>query len=144
MVDKMNGSYIPYLFNERPDVASKFDGFTYYPNTVSHGEYTNFASPSLFGGYDYTPAQINSRSDVLLVEKQNEALLTMPIIFSNNGWNVSVVDPPYANYKWIPDLSIYDKYENIHAYHMSGVFNQVEPLLQDSGKDFEERLNRNL
>ena len=86
MMDKMNGSCIPYLFNERPDVAEKFDGFTYYPNTVSFGKYTNFGAPAVFGGYDYTPDAINERSDKLLVEKHNESLLAMPVIFSNEGW----------------------------------------------------------
>ena len=144
MIDKMNGQYIPYLFNERPDVAEQFDGFTYYPNTVSFGKFTNTGSPALFGGYDYTPDKINARSNVPLVDKQNEALLTMPVIFLNNGWNVSVVDPSYANYQWKPDLSIYDGYEGINAYHMSGVFNDRVPELADVGADQEARLNRNL
>ena len=144
MIDKMNGSYIPYLFNERPDVAAEFDGFTYYPNTVSFGKYTNFGTPALFGGYDYTPDKINARSDKSLVEKQNEALLTMPLLFADNGWNVSVVDPSYANYQWTPDLSIYDKYEDINAYHMAGVFNDRIPELANAGADLEARLNRNM
>ena len=144
MMDKMNGSYIPYLFNERPDVAAAFDGFTYYPNTVSFGKYTNFGTPALYGGYDYTPEKINARSDVSLAEKQNEALLTMPLLFAENGWNVSVVDPSYANYQWTPDLSIYDKYEDIHAYHMTGLFNDRIPELANAGADLEARLNRNM
>ncbi len=143
MLDKMNGSYVPYLFNERPDVAAQFDGFTYYPNTVSFGKYTNFGVPAVFGGYDYTPEKLNTRSDVLLVDKHNEALLTMPVIFSDNGWNVNVVDPSYANYQWKPDLSIYDKYDEINAYHMEGVFNYKEPVLTDSGNKMEKRLYRN-
>ncbi|MCR5384811.1 MAG: hypothetical protein K6E72_09280, partial [Saccharofermentans sp.] len=144
MIDRMNGSYVPYLFNERPDVAAEFDGFTYYPNTVSFGKYTNFGVPALYGGYDYTPEKINARSDERLVDKQNEALLTMPLLFSNNGWNVSVVDPSYANYQWTPDLSIYDQYEDIHAYHMEGVFNDRIPELANAGADLEARLNRNM
>lgn len=143
MMDKMNGSCIPYLFNERPDVAEKFDGFTYYPNTVSFGKYTNFGAPAVFGGYDYTPQAINARPDVPLVEKHNESLIAMPAIFADEGWKVSVVDPAYANYQWIPDLSIFDGYEGINAYHMSGVFNYKEPVLISSGNDMENRLNRN-
>ena len=132
MMDKMNGSYIPYLFNERPDVAAQFDGFTYYPNTVSFGKYTNMASSALFGGYDYRPEMMNARADETLRVKHNEALLTMPVIFSTNGWNVTVGDPSYANYQWIADLSIYEGSENIHAYHMSGVFNDKVPVLADA------------
>ncbi|MBR4556867.1 MAG: YidC/Oxa1 family membrane protein insertase [Clostridiales bacterium] len=144
MMDKMNSSNIPYIFNERPDVAAQFDGFIYYPNTVSFGKYTNFGTPSLFGGYDYTPARINARSDESLESKQNEALLVMPVIFSENGWKVTVADPSYAGYQWKPDLSIYDQYEGINAYHMSGVFNERVPVLASTGEEMEERLNRNL
>lgn len=144
MMDKMNGSHIPYIFNERPDVAAQFDGFTYYPNTVSFGKYTNTGSPALFGGYDYIPERINARSDELLKDKQNEALLTLPLIFSENGWNVTVGDPPYANYQWRPDVSIYDDYEGITAYNMSGVFNNRMPVLKNAGEDLENRLKRNM
>lgn len=144
MMDKMNGSYIPYLFNERPDVAAQFDGFTYYPNTVSFGKYTNTGSAAVFGGYDYRPGEMNKRSDTLLKDKQNEALLLLPVIFSSNGWNVTIGDPTYANYQWRPDISIYDGYEGITAYNMSGVFNNRMPALVNAGEDLETRLNRNM
>ena len=144
MMDRMLGAYIPYIFNERPDVASQFDGFTYYPNTVSLGKHTNFATPSLFGGYDYTPAKINARADESLVSKQNEALLVLPVLFAGNGWTVTVGDPPYANYHWIPDTSIYDGYDNITAYRLSGAFNARSELLVNAGEEYETMLNRNL
>ena len=144
MMDRMISAYIPYIFNERPDVAAQFDGFTYYPNTISFGQYTNFGSPALYGGYEYTPAAINARSDEMLVDKHNESLCVMPQIFSDNGWNVTVGDPSYANYNWIPDVSIYDYNENIKAYQMAGVLNSRSQILVDCGEDFETRLNRNL
>jgi len=144
MMDRMMGLYIPYIFNERPDVAQQFDGFVYYPNTLSYGAHTNVAAPALFGGYEYTPAMINRRSDEPLVDKHNEALRVLPTIFSNAGWNVSVGDPSYANYGWIPDVSIYDYDDNINAFLMSGTFNDRNDLLSNEGDAFEYRLNRNL
>ena len=144
MMDRMMGAYIPYIFNERPDVAEKFAGFTYYPNTISFGQYTNFGSPALYGGYEYTPGQINARADELLVDKHNESLRVMPQLFADNGWNVTVGDPSYANYEWIPDVSIYDYNENINAYQFAGVLNRRNELLVNSGEEFETRLNRNL
>ena len=141
MMDRMIGTYIPYIFSENPELKSKFDGFTYYPNTVSFGPYTNIASPALFGGYDYTPEKINERSDERLVDKQNESLLVLPTIFANEGWNVVVGDPTHANYKWYPDTSIYEGYERIKAYQIAL---QIEnDLTYEVGVDMEERLNRN-
>ena len=144
MMDRMIGAYIPYIFNESPEVASQFDGFTYYPNTISFGGRTKFGAPSVFGGYDYTPARINARSDELLVDKHNESLRVLPSVFAQNGWNVFVGDPSLANYSWYSDVSIYDGMEGVNAFRMSGAFNDRSGLLANAGEETELRLNRNL
>ena len=144
MMDRMIGSYVPYIFNERPDLKEQFDGFTYYPNTVSLGHSTNNGAPALFGGYDYTPVNLNRRDDMLLVDKHNEALKVLPTVFAGNGWKVTVGDPPYANYEWITDVSIYDDNDKIQAYNMNGVLTNGNPVLTDLGEEYELRLNRNL
>ena len=122
MLDRAVGGYIPYFFNEKPELKEQFAGFTYYSNTISFGAHTNFAVPALLGGYEYTPVELNNRKDESLVSKHNEALKVMPVLFSENGYDVTVSDPPYANYEWIPDLSIYDDYPEIKAYNMKGSF----------------------
>ncbi|MBP5180637.1 MAG: YidC/Oxa1 family membrane protein insertase [Clostridiales bacterium] len=144
MMDRMMGPYIPYLFNERPDVAAQFDGFTYYPNTISFGKRTNMAAPAVFGGYEYTPAMMNARPDETLLDKHNEALRVLPTIFADDGWEVSVGDPSLANYAWFDDTTIYDDNENIHAFQMAGTFNYRSEFLTDAGAELELRLNRNL
>ena len=70
MIDRALGPMNPYLFNENKSLGESFDGFTYYHNTVSYGAYTNFATPALYGGYEYTPERINERSSERLVDKQ--------------------------------------------------------------------------
>lgn len=122
LLDRAMGEYVPYIMNERPDLKEKWDGFTYYSNTVSFGGHSNFAIPALMGGYEYTPVELNKRDDEALVDKHNEALLVMPRLFSENGYDVTVCDPPYANYKVIPDLSIYDEYPEINTYITKGKF----------------------
>ena len=144
MMDRMISGYIPYIMNERPELKEHFDGFTYYHNTVSLGHSTNNGAPSLFGGYDYSPANMNKRSDELLVDKHNEALKVLPTIFADNGWKVSVGDPPYANYEWLSDVSIYDDDDRINAYNMFGVMTKGNPVLTELGEEYELRLNRNL
>ena len=125
MLDRAIGPYVPYIMNEKPELMQKFDGFTYYENTISHGGYTNFGTPVLFGGYEYTPVEMNTRDSETLVSKQNEALKVMPVLFDQNGYKVTVCDAPYANYQWIPDLSIYDDYPNIEKYITENKFNEV-------------------
>ncbi len=122
MLDRAVGQYIPYLFQEKPELKEQFAGFTYYSNVVSYGSCTNFASPPLFGGYEYTPYEMNKRDKESLVSKHNEALKVMPVLFDENDFEVTVFDPVYANYQWVPDLSIYEEYPDIHAYNTNGFF----------------------
>lgn len=116
MLDRAMGEYIPYIFNEKPELKDKFSGFTFYANTLSHGGHTLFGSPGLFGGYEYTPLEMNKRDDKLLVEKHNEALKVMPVVFGEAGYSVTVFDPPMVNYQPIPDFSIYAEHPYIKAY----------------------------
>lgn len=128
MLDQAIGPMFPYLINEKPELNEAFDGFTYYSNTLSFGPRTLIATPSLYGGYEYTPDKINEQSDRLRVDKHNEALMVMPVLFSNNGYKTVVVDEPLAGYRSHPDLSMYDDYENIKAYN-AGI-----SLVRDSGR----------
>ncbi len=122
MMDRAMGEFIPFLFNERPELKKQFDGFTAYTNVVAYGAYTNFGAPALLGGYEYTVENINKRADESLKDKHNEALKVMPVLFSENGFEATVFQPPYANYQWIPDLSIYDDYPQIKRYNTKGAF----------------------
>ena len=126
MLDRALGQFVPYIFDEKPELKEQFEGFTFYDNTFSFGGNTNFGTPALLGGYEYTTVEMNKRSDEKLVDKHNEALKVMPVLFSENGYNVTVCDPVYANYQWIPDLSIYDEYPQINAYLTEGAFTPKE------------------
>ena len=122
MLDRALGEDIPYIFHEKPELEEQFDGFTYYENVVSFGGHTNLAFPAMIGGYEYTPVELNKRSTESLVSKHNEALKVMPVIFSENGYETTICDPAYANYKEIPDLRIYNDYPEIQTYITNGYF----------------------
>lgn len=136
MLDRAMGEYVPYAFNEKPELKEIFDGFTYYSNVISFGGHTNFGVPALTGGYEYTPVEMNKRSDTLLEDKHNEALKLLPAVFSENGYDVTVCDPPYAGYEQIPDLSIFDDMENVKAYISNGKF--------DDNRNEEYKVESNL
>lgn len=139
MLDRAMAAYVPYIFNEKPELKEQFSGFTNYSNVISFGGYTNFGTPALLGGYEYTPVEINKRSDEPLVEKQNEALKVMPVVFDENDYDVTVCDPVYAGYEWIPDLSIYDEYPEIKSYITKGKFSDVsskQQLIQNNKRNF--------
>lgn len=137
MLDRAMGIYVPYMFNEREELKRQFSGFTYYSNVISYGRSTIYGSPSLFGGYEYTPTEINTRSSESLLEKHNEALKIMPVLFSENGFNSTVCNPTFANYKAKPDTSIYDDYKDINTYCTESLF-----LNEDSERECIESNRR--
>lgn len=139
MLDRAMGGYLPYFFNEKPELREQFAGFTYYSNTISFGGFTNFGTPAMLGGYEYTPVELNKRNEESLVEKHNEALKVMPVLFAENGYNVTVCDPVYANYQWIPDLTVFEDYPEIRAYNTKGAFSgpeQKEQAVQSNHRNF--------
>jgi YidC/Oxa1 family membrane protein insertase len=120
MLDRAISGFVPYIFEERPDLHTSFSGFTWYPNCVSLGGYTLVGLPALFGGYEYSPEETQRQNTKLLVKKYNEALLVLPKLFSENGFSITVTDPSRANFGLEPDLSIYDDYPSVHAENLYG------------------------
>jgi len=118
MLDRDLSGYTQEIFNENKELYDEFSGFTYYPNTVSYAFFTLFGAPPLYGGYEYTPEKINERPKESLVSKNNEALSVLPRLFAENGYSATMTDSPWANYSWIPDMSIFSKYpEKINAFN---------------------------
>jgi hypothetical protein len=120
MADGAINGFVPLIFEDHPELYGQFDGFTLYPNTVSFAAHTLMGVPPVWGGYDYTPFEMNRRNETPLAEKHNEALLTLPLLFSQAGFNVTVTDPSWANYAWISDLSIYENLDNTQAFNTIG------------------------
>ena len=117
MLDRAVSTFVPYLMEEDPALLSQFDGFTYYPNTVSFGAHTAMGAPALYGGYEYTPEEMNRRRTESVLSKNDEALKVMPVLFDEEGYKVTVCDPSNAGYNPVPDLSIYSDYPDINAYN---------------------------
>ena len=133
MLDRAPAYLVPIVFDELPQLYEQFDGFTFYPNTLSFGNRTKFAAAALFGGYEYTPQAFNEAADRTLVEMQDEALSVMPVMFRDEGYDVTILDPPFAGYQIPGDLSVFSgpEYEGIEAY-------QTKYVLIDDYYKFEE------
>ena len=145
MLDRAENSFVPYIFQEKSELLKSYTGFVYYPNTVSFGDNTRPGAPALFGGYEYNPFEMNKRSDLSINEKHNEALLLMPILFSREGYSVTVADQPFANDQQFFDTSIYSPYPEITAVKTEGTYNDL--WFQEhnlSLPKISDRLNRNL
>ena len=110
MLDRSMNFFIDPIFEHNDLVRKEYTGFTLFKNAIAFGTSTNMSTPSLFGGYEYTPDNLNKRNSELLVDKHNEALSVLPKLFSENNWSVSFTDPCWLNYSWAPDLSVFSQY----------------------------------
>lgn len=115
-LDRATSAFFPIFQKDMPELAEKFEGFTYFPNTISFGNCTLYGSPAMLGGYDYTPENINSRKDIPLQEKFDESALVMPLNFLKNGFSVSVSELPSTNFREKNDFRGFEKYPEIKTY----------------------------
>jgi len=134
MADGAINGFVPLIFNDHPKLDKQFDGFTLFRNTASFSTHTLMGVPPLWGGYEYTPFEMNRKNDIPLVEKHNQALLTIPSLLVKDGYNVTVTDPSWANYSWIPDVSIYDNYKKINAFNIIRHYTSLWYDKNDPGK----------
>jgi YidC/Oxa1 family membrane protein insertase len=120
MLDRAENAYVKPIFDSYPSLYDSFSGFTLYSNTLSYNGHTLLGAPPLFGGYDYTPSAMNKRSSEKRVDKHNEALLVLPRIFTEqgSGWSATLADASWANYSWIPDMHICNKYPAINGQNV--------------------------
>jgi YidC/Oxa1 family membrane protein insertase len=125
MLDRATSSFFPYILAEHPDIYKEYSDFVYYPDTLSFNAYTLHGAPPLFGGYEYIPEASEKRRDKQAVLIHNEALLLMPRIFSEAGFDVVVTDPPNPNYSFKEDLRIYESLPDVKALITDGVYNKL-------------------
>ena len=124
-LDRAISCYLPYILNEKPELASIYEGFVYYPNTISYGGITVYGGPPLAGGYEYVPVEMDKRDDELMVDKNDEANMVMPVLFSENGYHSTVCDPALFGYRYVTmDYSKFYEYDNIDVYHTEGAYTQ--------------------
>lgn len=139
MLDRALGVTVEDEFEMIPGLKERFDGFTFAPNTISYGAHTNFGAPALLGGYEYTPYMLNQRDTELLEDKQNEALRVLPMIFSDENYDVTVINPTYAGYQYISDTEIFSDIPNTRAYRVDNSFNDYAVYLANSNNEVRER-----
>ncbi len=110
MLDRAAGAYLPYIFDERPNLYDDYEGFTYYPNTVSFSLYTLAGAPPLYGGYEYVPALQNLDSEKTLLQKREDAISMLPRLFSQNGYSATMTNMPWIGETKTSDFYFMDKY----------------------------------
>jgi len=133
LIDSSIGSHVSSIFEEKPELMESMYGFKYYPNCVSFANHTLIGVLPVFGGYEYTPFLINNRDNVTLIDKEKEAYLLMPRLFSEEGFSIVITDPPFDNFK-LSNLSIYNDFPEYNVKNLIGKY--TSDWLRDN-KDIE-------
>ncbi|MFA6775361.1 MAG: membrane protein insertase YidC [Sphaerochaetaceae bacterium] len=123
MLDRAISGFVPYIFQEDPALNQQLSGFTYYPNALSFGGHTMYGTPTLYGGYDYTPLTIQATKEKTLAQKQNEAITLLPKVFASNGYEVVTLNPPYPDYSWDFEEGPFKGMEHVTAKGINGRYN---------------------
>jgi YidC/Oxa1 family membrane protein insertase len=136
-LDRAIGAAMFTALAETPELKTQFDGFTFYPNTVSFGNCTVVGLPAMIGGYDYAPERINEREEALLKDKINESLTLLPKIFGESGVRVAVTDPAMTNLQLVPDLSVFKGMQNVTAQNLDNRYSKrfLEEFAQKRAKE---------
>lgn len=119
ILDRAIDGYAPFIMDEVSGLDRKFEGFTYYPNTVSFGARTVQGAPALYGGYEYSAYEINKRKDEPLIDKINQALTLIPKVFAQEDYHSTVCDVPLGNLKGGGDMSIFNDIEDCSTHILS-------------------------
>ena len=121
-LDKAINSFFPVVLEKDQELKKSYEGFVYYPNTATFYCHTILGVPPIFGGYEYTPNEMNNRKEKMK-DKHNESLLVLPSIFKKENAYVSFADAPLKNYEWISDNKLFTD-KGINAYNLMGTFTQ--------------------
>lgn len=133
--DRAASAYFPYVLEQFPELKEAYEGFTYYPNCISFSTFTLTGAPAMMGGYEYTPLSMNQREETL-VNQHNEAIMALPVWFDRIGYDVKVVDPPYANYSWDGDYSPFEQYEDIEVCSLAD--NYMDRYVQEHREEYTD------
>ena len=148
MLDRAESAYFEYILADQPEIKDAFTGFTYYKNTLGYNSHTLIGAPPLYGGYEYTPFAFNSRPEIKLKDKHNEALLLMPRILTEEaGFTATLSDSSWGNYSYVADMRFTDGYEEIEGIKIQGRYTgkfKKEFPSTASSVSLEDGLKRNL
>lgn len=122
-IDRAIGFYFEKALEQFPELKNAYNGFVFYPNTVSVSTNTYLAYPAMTGGYEYLLEEIN-KDPRLLRDKFAEASLVQPKLFKDAGWNVTLSDIVKAD-ALSNNQDIYSIFDDSTYVHTNGTLNNI-------------------
>ena len=129
VLDRSTARFVPHLFLEKPELLESYNGFVYYPNTITLGTPTNLGMPCIFGGYYYSPLEMLKRSGQTPSQKYNESMLVLPRILAEANFGVRVQNQPYMDYSLYGEFNAIkaEPDKNYSSYYFQNEINDIKP-----------------
>ncbi|MBK6453727.1 MAG: hypothetical protein KA760_17945 [Steroidobacteraceae bacterium] len=115
-LDRFMGGYVEGIMAAEPALASRLAGFVWYPRTLAAGENSIAGVHPLYGGYDYTPVEMNARKKSLR-DLSVEAFSILPYNFSQHGHRVNFVEPGGLGFTMAGDCN-YLRMDGVFCSHI--------------------------
>ena len=96
LFDGFEGPFATKVFREYPEIKAKFDGFTYYRNTVTAAGYTFGSKLSILAGKTYTPENYNrlhANKNTTMDEAYKKAYMIVPDILKKESYKTYYHNP---------------------------------------------------
>ena len=97
MLDMFCGGFMPEILEKNPELYEKYQGFTWYANTLSTSVSTYSSLPSLVGGSGYTVEKTGELEDETLGDRYAAAFKFFPDFFKTQNFSVAFADPSYQD-----------------------------------------------
>jgi Sulfatase len=88
-LDGFSSQILPDLFGKKPELMQELDGFVWYKDTITAGNWTWNGTPGIWGGHDYTPDKLIDDNGVIKDEYFYGAYNVMPQEMLNRGFKVN-------------------------------------------------------
>jgi len=149
MLDRFESAFVENILSDQKELKKTLEGFVFYPNCLSFNGHTLMGSPAVYGGYEYSPYEMNKRSNIELKTKHNEALLLLPKILTEQaGFKAVISDLSWANYSYIADMSFAKNIPNVSSISLLSKYSKEfkkDKLKADfSNLSLSHTINRNL
>ncbi len=69
IIDEAQGWLMNEIFDKNPELRTSYDGFVWYPNSVSESNFTYSSVPSMMCGEDFTVANMNKDDTLTILQK---------------------------------------------------------------------------
>ena len=115
MLDMFQGNIFADIIDEHPELIQQFSGFTYYPNTLSHGSSTWKSISAIAGGQDFQVQFLNEKIKSLQSSESHDEFVFSPKerAYLNNMKMAQLYNHDYSIFKpSYVTCDIFNSYQN--------------------------------